>query len=346
MMDYKIISTAIGSLPHQNVDQAMELVSRTFTEAPFWPQLPKRDFREGMYIQYSEGLPGAKIDPEKQRLFFSMAGDFPTAKEKFMEALMQDDLEAFAMSAEYASGFHAFLEAYKNRTDTPPIVKGQITGPISLGLTVTDENNRSILYNPEFEEILTHGLMMKARWQAKKLLEVSPRAIIFIDEPYLASFGSAFIALEREQVIQTIALISDAIKGEGVKSGAHCCGNTDWAMLMDAGVDIINFDAVSFAESMTLYTEKLHAYLKSGGSLAWGVVPNSDGVREETPTSVVKRFWDGIHALEAKNIPSELLLASVWITPCCGAGSMQEKDAEKMIWLANEAAELIKQELK
>ena len=345
-MDYKIIGTAIGSLPHQNVQQAMELVRNTFAEAPFWPQLPKRDFREGMYIQYSEGLPGAIIDLEKQRLFFSMDGDFASAKEKFMEALIQDDLDAFAMSADYASGFHAFLEAYKKGTGAPPMVKGQVTGPISLGLTVTDEKNRSILYNPEFEEIITHGLMMKARWQAKKLLEVSPQAIIFIDEPYLASFGSAFISLEREQVIQTIALISDAIKGEGVKSGAHCCGNTDWTLLMEAGVDIINFDAVSFAESITLYAEKLLAYLQGGGSLAWGVVPNSDSIREETPASVVKRFWDGIHALESKNIPIELLLSSVWITPCCGAGSMQEADAEKMIRLANEAAEMIKQELK
>ena len=345
-MDYKIIGTAIGSLPHQNVDQAMALISRTFAEAPFWPQLPKRDFREGMYIQYSEGLPGATIDTEKQRLFFRMDDDFPAAKEKFMDALMQDDLDAFAMSADYASGFHAFLEAYKSGTSAPPMVKGQVTGPISLGLTVTDENNRSILYNPEFEEILTNGLMMKARWQAKKLLEVSPQAIIFIDEPYLASFGSAFISLEREQVVQTIALISDAIKGEGVKSGAHCCGNTDWTLLMEARVDIINFDAVAFTESMTLYPEKLLAYLQGGGSLAWGVVPNSDSIREETTASVVKRFWSGINALEAKNIPIELLLASVWITPCCGAGSMQVKDAEKMLWLANAAAESLKQELK
>jgi methionine synthase II (cobalamin-independent) len=344
-MNHRIISTAIGSLPHQNTQQAMELVRNTFAEAPFWPQLPKRDFREGMYIQYSEGLPGARIDQEKQRLFFSMDGDFHAAKEKFMEALMQDDLDAFAMSADYASGFQTFLESCKNGAGAPPMVKGQVTGPISLGLTVTDEKNRSILYNPEFEEIITHGLMMKARWQAKKLLEVSPEAIIFIDEPYLASFGSAFISLEREQVIQTIALVSDAIKGEGAKSGAHCCGNTDWTLLMEAGVDIINFDAVAFTESMTLYPEKLLAFLQAGGSLAWGVVPNSDSIREETAASVVKRFWDGIHALEAKNIPIELLLSLVWITPCCGAGSMQEKDAEKMIRLANEAAEMIRQEL-
>ena len=344
-MSYQIISTAIGSLPHQNVQQVTELVMNTFTVAPFWPQMPKRDFREGMYIQYSEGLPGATIDQEKQRIYFSKDGEFSSVKDKFMEALMQDDLNAFAMSTEYASGFQAFLEACKHGTGTPPMVKGQITGPISLGLTVTDEKNRSILYDPEFEEIITHGLMMKARWQAKKLLEVAPQALIFIDEPYLASFGSAFISLEREQVIQTIALISDAIKGEGVKSGAHCCGNTDWTLLMEAGVDIINFDAVSYADSLTLYPEQLLSYLQGGGSLAWGVVPNSNSIREETTASVVKRFWGGIHALEAKNIPLELLLSSVWITPCCGAGSMQEADSEKMMRLANEAAESIKQEL-
>jgi len=38
-------------------------------------------------------------------------------------------------------------------------------------------------------------------------------------------------------------------------------------------VDIINFDAVSFTESMTLYAEKLLAYLQGGGSLAWEWYP-------------------------------------------------------------------------
>ena len=341
-MKRTIISTAVGSLPHKDTQQAIDLIMNTFSEAPFWPQLPKRDFREGMYIQYSEGLPGATIDREKQRLYFTLGGDFYAAKEKFMDSLMEDDLDAFAMSEEYASGFYAFLDHYKKNGCKTPFVKGQITGPISLGLTVTDEKNRSILYNPEFEEVITHGLMMKARWQVRKLAELSPDVILFIDEPYLASYGSAFISLERDQVIQTIALISDAIKSEGARSGAHCCGNTDWTLLMDSGVDIINFDAVSYFESMTLYSEKLRSYLEAGGSLAWGIVPNSEGVRAENPSTVVKRFRDGIRALESKDIPRELLLSSVLITPCCGAGSMQEDDAEKMIKLADEAAEMIK----
>jgi hypothetical protein len=345
-MECKITSTAVGSLPFLETQKAIDLATNVFTEAPFWPQLPKRDFREGMYIQYSEGLPGAVLDREKQRLFFSMDGDYTIAKEKFIEALMQDDVEAFAMSAAYADGLYAFLETYKRQATPPPMVKGQVIGPISFGLTITDEKNRSILYNPEFEEIITHGLMMKARWQAKKLLEISPQAVIFIDEPYLASFGSAFIALEREQVVQTLGLISEAIKGEGAKSGVHCCGNTDWTLLMEAGVDIINFDAVSYFESMALYPGQLLTYLQGGGSLAWGIIPNSESVRAETTASVVKRFWDGIHSLEAKRIPRDLLLSSVWITPCCGAGSMQDEDAEKMIRLASEATEIIKQELK
>ncbi len=345
-MENKITGTAVGSLPYRDTRKAMELVTNVFPEAPFWPQLPKRDFREGMYIQYSEGLPGAVLDWEKQRLYFSMDEAFFSAKEQFIEALIQDDLGAFAMSRDYADGFYDFLETYKSYATPPPMVKGQIIGPISFGLTITDEKNRSILYNPEFEETITNGLMMKARWQAKKLLEISPQAIIFIDEPYLASFGSAFISLEREQVIRTIGLISEAIKSEGAKSGAHCCGNTDWTLLMEAGVDIINFDAVSYSESVALYPEQLLQYLKGGGSLAWGIIPNSESVRNETTASVVRRFWDGIHMLEARNIPLDLLLSSAWITPCCGAGSMQDEDAEKMIRLANEATEIIKQEIK
>jgi len=344
-MDFQIVSTAIGSLPHKNAGHACEMIFQIFNETPFWPQLPRRDFREGMYIQYAESLPGAVIDAVKQRLYFSMNGSFFSDKERFMNALMEDDLDAFAMSETVAAGFYEFMRILQNNTPKPPAVKGQITGPISLGLTVTDENKRSILYNPEFEEVITNGLIMKARWQARKLAELAPEVIIFIDEPYLASFGSAFIALERDQVVQTISLISDAIKSEGAVSGAHCCGNTDWTLLMEAGVDIINFDAVSYFASMTLYPEKLAAFLQKGGRLAWGIVPNSQGVRNENVAMVAKRFCDGIDVLESKGIPRKDLLRSVYITPCCGAGSMSEADAEKMIRLAAEAVDEIKNNL-
>ena len=58
-------TTMIGSVPHQDIESAIELLKRFPLDIPAWPQLPKRSFKEGMMPQYSEGFPGIKIDEDK-----------------------------------------------------------------------------------------------------------------------------------------------------------------------------------------------------------------------------------------------------------------------------------------
>ncbi len=47
-------------------DQAAALSLQYLPEAPIWPQLPQRDFREHMDGQYSESLPGLKLDAAEE----------------------------------------------------------------------------------------------------------------------------------------------------------------------------------------------------------------------------------------------------------------------------------------
>jgi hypothetical protein len=50
---FNCIATGIGSLPIVDPDKAAALSLQYLPEAPFWPQLPQRDFREHMDVQYS-----------------------------------------------------------------------------------------------------------------------------------------------------------------------------------------------------------------------------------------------------------------------------------------------------
>ncbi|MGZ3513442.1 MAG: methionine synthase, partial [Thermodesulfobacteriota bacterium] len=52
----------IGSLPHKDPFKASEVVLNYFPDSPCWPQLPSRDFREGMLTQFTEGMPGIVVD--------------------------------------------------------------------------------------------------------------------------------------------------------------------------------------------------------------------------------------------------------------------------------------------
>ena len=61
MMNLKGLATGIGSLPLTDAQMAVDLILRYVPGAPFWPQLPKCDRREGMIAQFSENLPGLKF---------------------------------------------------------------------------------------------------------------------------------------------------------------------------------------------------------------------------------------------------------------------------------------------
>ena len=63
--EFKCLPTIIGSMPHADPQKACSLIVRYLKDIPAWPQLPRRSFLENMYVQYSEGFPGAVIKNDR-----------------------------------------------------------------------------------------------------------------------------------------------------------------------------------------------------------------------------------------------------------------------------------------
>jgi methionine synthase II (cobalamin-independent) len=342
----RCLATAIGSMPHAEPEAALDLVFRTIPDAPVWPQLPKRDLREQMEPQYSEGLPRAVLDTEKGRLYFDTSGDYYDDLAEFYAGYMavdeEGDYSAGVMSPDYAIGIPALESRLQARGSKLPIVKCQTTGPISFALTVVDENKRSIYYNDEFVDVVVKGLTMKCRWQIQKLRPYAETVICFVDEPILSAFGSStYVSVQRDDVVAHLSEVVEAIHGEDAVAGVHCCGNTEWSILVDAGADILSFDACEHGETLALYPEHMKRHLiERGNSIAWGVVPTSAAVRNETVADVVARFEKLVaHFGEQTTIDAQTVRERAFITPSCGTGSLDVADAEKVFELLGETSE-------
>ena len=52
----KLQCLAIGSLPHNNLEDAMKLVKKNFNQVPFWPQLTNLNKKEDMLVQFSDEM--------------------------------------------------------------------------------------------------------------------------------------------------------------------------------------------------------------------------------------------------------------------------------------------------
>ncbi len=345
----KCIATAIGSLPHPDPAKAVSVVLSSIPDAPIWPQLPKLGMNEQMEIQYSEGMPCAVIDREKSRMYFNTSGDYSEAfagfYEQYMNAMEADgSLDFAAISPAFSKGLYELEKQLKGLGRKLPFVKVQTTGPCSFALTIVDENKRAMYYNEEFRDMIVKSLALKCRWQIQKFQPFAEKVICFIDEPILSAFGSStYVSVQRSDVVAIINEVIEAVHKDGALAGIHCCGNTEWSILVDAGVDIVNFDAFAYGETIAMYPDHMKTLIGRGGMLAWGVVPTSKEIQNQTVETLVAQFEKVLGNLLAKTgLDKQQVLEQSLITPSCGTGSMDVADAERVFDLLGQTSKSLK----
>jgi methionine synthase II (cobalamin-independent) len=319
-IEFNCLPTAIGSMPQTDAGAACAQVVKYLKEIPCWPQLPNRAFKENMYAQYSQGFPGITVTAD--RLYVDRAGDIDGPLERLYAAYLEDDIDKYPVSADYAAGLHAFL-ALENLK--PLAVKGQVTGPVTWGLTVADSDGKAIIYDDTLGDAVAKFLRLKAAWQEKELKKISPNTIIFVDEPYMASFGSVSVPLSAEKVK---SLVEEVLRGIDGLKGVHCCGNTDWSVLLGTSLDIISFDAYNYARSLSLYPKEVKGLLDRGGAVAWGIVPNEGAsLGKETASSLKDRLEEAMAPFTRHGVQFKQLLKQSLLTPSCTLASLDTPDA-------------------
>ena len=317
--EFGCLPTAIGSMPHVNPDEACSVVMKYLPAIPAWPQLPRRSPEENMVIQFSEGFPGIVIKGDKIHL--RPSANFESELEQIYIDCEQDNAHKYAISTEYAAGLYAFL----SKATGSKIVKGQITGPVTWGLTVTRQNGLGILYDDTLAETAAKFLRLKASWQENILREISPDTIIFVDEPYLVSLGSVFTPIPEEKVPALLEEVFQGIKGT---KGLHCCGNTNWSVILDTTIDILSFDAYNYASSLSTHSAKVKSFLERGGNIAWGIVPNEEeALAKESLPSLRDRLAEAMAPFTRDGVKFKQIIAQGLITPSCGLESLSPEVA-------------------
>ncbi len=327
--EFNCLPTIIGSMPHTDPRKACALVTRYLKDIPAWPQLPRRSFLENMYVQYSEGFPGVVIGND--RIYVDTSKDYQKPLEELYAAYLENDDSRFPVGPDYAAGLYAFLE---QENLSPLAVKGHVTGPLSWGLTVADDNKRAVLYHEVLGDAVPRLLKLKAAWQEKELKKISKNTIIFVDEPYMASYGSSVAAGPFSSPEKVAEMIDEVFQGIGGIKGLHCCGNTDWSVLLKTSLDILNFDTYNYAESLTLYPDEIKKFLARGGCIAWGIVPNdAPSAEKETIAALRDRLEEAIAPFTRHGLPFRDILAHSLLTPSCTLIPLGEEGAEKALEL-------------
>ncbi len=326
-----LLTTAMAVMPHRDVDRALEVAQSL--DIPFWPQLPHVSYYEDMYVQASENFPGILLDTEERTLRFSA--------EKFMDELEAcmarfDDPNFFDISETYSAVYHRFLAL--DLSDRPAI-RGQLEGPISFGLNVTDLEGRSILYDDTVRPFLLEFMARRLNVQLDRLRALNPNAFMFVDEPGLQFLFSAMTGYGDQAARADMEVFFDMVDRP---RGVHLCGNPDWDFLLGQDLDVLSMDIYTNAEVFSSYAPSIRRFLDRGGVIVWGIVPtNFEPFEKENLPSLEKRLDEVWSDLQARGIDRDFLLSRSLLSPatCCLVNPDGEKTVERAFEMIGELSE-------
>ncbi len=344
-------TTLIGSLPYADHIEANRIVDKYSHDIPIWVQLPVYK-EEGMVVQIMPGMPGL-TKPEDDLPFLTTDGvEFDDELIAFYEDFINvteagADLKTsrFKLDETTARGFFVFCDYLKKRKDRPFAVKGHVTGPFTFSTSVKNEFKRAVFYDEKTRDTAIKMTALRGAWQVEMLKDFADNVIIFFDEPSLSGFGSSeFISISKEDVEACFTEAIAAVKDRGGLTGIHVCANTEWSLILESEVDIVNFDAYGYFDRFILYKDSIKNFLDAGKTLAWGLVPtlNPEFLAAESTESLVAKWEEQADQLNAIGYDKSRVLSQTLITPSCGAGSLSPAHAEKALKLTYEVAAILR----
>jgi len=300
----------MGIMPHTDVKSALDLALSL--DVPFWPQLPNVSYYEDMYAQTSENFPGIVVDPDDERITFDTTR-FEEELDDYSRRMAEP--ETFALSQSYSVVYHRFLAEDLQKYQA---IRGQVTGPVSFGFRVTDEESRPIIYNEGVRALLFDFIQRKANIQRQQLGEKNPNAFVWLDEPGL---GWVFSGLSGYNDVQAKHDYRSFLAGFDEPRALHLCANINLPYLLELGIELLSFDAYQLGLMPKGYTSAVAEFLRSGGIISWGIVPtNSEGLDKETPETLaglLSGYWEVISqntGISANQIAEQALIAPA---RCC-----------------------------
>jgi methionine synthase II (cobalamin-independent) len=255
-------------------------------------------------------------------------------------ALSSGALEAFEPSLDNCRAWRPFLWEVENRKLA--FVKAQMAGPFTARSVARTSAGQATLDVPGLDQAIFRLVLARALAMVKALRRAGTTPLFFLDEPGLFAFERAnprhLIAM------QELRLLVVALQREGALVGVHCCGNTEWASLLDAGLDILSLDVRLSMDAVLDESGAFARFLDSGATLSLGIIPTDLATAYE-----VEELVDAVEVSLKAALPPGYSFprvgTQVLLTPACGLAMRSVVDAENILDQLKEAQRLLREAL-
>lgn len=323
--------TGIGSLPLCDPGMAVQFVSVTCPEIPFWPQLPQRSPHEGMIAQPLGMLASLLVQRDEGWGYVAA----PSQVDSLLDGLQHAPA---GLDRARAAGFFAFEAALEAGLFHDAVaLKGQTTGPLTLAsLLFVDDT--PLLALPSLLDATGHYVARIARWQAERLRRWHKPVLLFLDEPLL---GMLPPGCDEQAALAVLSRTVQAVRAAGVLVGLHSCATSaadvPTAEMCRVCPDMVSFDAYQGMESFFAHQEA-QAFVQAGGRVAAGLVPTWNDLSGVDATALFNRWQQAA----AQGGELAVLAHQTLITASCGLGLLSEDAAWASFALAQDVGQQVR----
>lgn len=316
----------MGSLPGEDIHEAVRTVLGELPDLPHLPELPARGAAAAMTGR-TLGLVadlGFDLQPAGWRLTDAAGVDHRRAR-----SLLGQDLDALE---EHAQDFAGEL-------------KVQVAGPWTLAATVERPRGDRLLADHGARREVAEALAEGLTWHVADLRRRVPGAsvLVQVDEPALpavlgariptASGFSRHRAVHPPAASQALELVFAAISDAGATPMAHCCaGDVPIGLLRGAGARAVSVD-LGVLEAAGY--DALGSALDEGDRVFLGIVPSTDPGRAPTETQVVERV---LRLLDMLGFDPDEVAGRLVLTPACGLAGASPSYAREALALVRDSA--------
>ena len=315
--------TGIGSLPHHNVDAALEYAFRF--DVPFLPQIPIRNHAEYMIPQALEGLPGLVAD-EGGAVALD-AGPWRAGRGAF-ERRMADALEGRAslpLSPQSMACWHPFLFELAERK--VPFAKVQIAGPLTCQWVLQGNQATG---DPEVSADVVRIITAKCLSMVAELKARGVQPLIVLDEPGLYAYTGDVSA--HKLAFQDLRLLVMALRKMGALVGLHCCSDTDWRQVLGLGLNMISFDVALSGKGLFSCRDEVSRFVEEGGRFILGIVATNRGVAGQSAEVLVNDLERLVcESMPDRGVAQRQILKHSLLSPACGLALKTPEECEMIL---------------
>lgn len=335
----------LGTLPYDTVEATTRMAAKLFDKMPFIATIPNFSTEDNIINRTFENMPGVRIKDSNVKLKIT-SNHYKQGMSKLEKAFNHPDiknLEPFAINAPFMEKCLQMVKKFKS-----PNVVINLLGPFTISQILTSAAEEQMLTDKTYRKLFIQSVCVKALWAIKKIKEINPDTIpiIILEEPLFGHLGD----IKRENddittdlVIALFSRVIEKLKEAGAAVGIQCLDKCDWKIPINAGVDLISFDAYNNPNNLCIIPEKVIEFIARGGKINWGIIPvmNEAMVKSINIDYVEKRLFATMEGLILAGVPEKYVYNSAMVSTQGDLNSLSIIFAEKALILANQLSKRI-----